>query len=58
MISGVDFEAAAADVITVDVNGRAVPVIGRDALLQNKRAAGRAKDMEDVRWLERHPPER
>lgn len=54
-ISGVDFDAAAADSLTVDVDGRAVPVIGRAALLQNKRAAAREKDLDDVRWLERNP---
>ena len=28
-------------------------VIGREALLRNKRAAGRHKDLDDVEWLER-----
>jgi hypothetical protein len=55
-VSGVDFDTAAADPIRVDVDGRAVPVIGRAALLQNKRAAARDKDLDDVRWLERNPP--
>lgn len=35
------------------VDGRMVPVIGRAALLRNKRAAGRHKDLDDVEWLER-----
>ncbi len=55
-VSGVDFDTAAADPIKVDVDGRAVPIIGRAALLQNKRAAARDKDLDDVRWLERNPP--
>jgi hypothetical protein len=29
-----------------------VPVIGREALLKNKRASGRPKDLADVAWLE------
>ncbi len=55
-VSGIDFDTAAADPITVEVDGRAVPVIGRTALLRNKQAAGREKDLDDVRWLERNPP--
>lgn len=53
-ISGVDFDAAARDVLGVDVEGRRVSVIGREALLQNKRAAARLKDLDDVAWLERN----
>lgn len=33
--------------------GQDVPVIGREDLVLNKRAAGRPKDLEDVRTLER-----
>lgn len=55
-ISGVDFDAAARDAISVEVEGRHVTFIGRAALLQNKRAAARPKDLDDVRWLERNPP--
>jgi hypothetical protein len=33
----------------------AVPVLGREALLQNKRATGRHKDLGDVEALERKP---
>lgn len=50
--SGVSFEAAIADAPRVDVEGRSVPVIGRAALLANKRAAGRHKDLDDVAWPE------
>ena len=53
-ISGVSFDEAAADSLSADVDGRGVPVIGRRALLRNKQAAGRHKDLDDVEWLERH----
>jgi len=53
-ISGVSFDEAASEPIHADVDGRVVPVIGRHALLQNKRAAGRHKDLDDVEWLELH----
>ncbi len=53
-ISGVSFDEAARDALHADVDGRVVPVIGRDALLQNKRTAGRHKDLDDVEWLELH----
>jgi hypothetical protein len=36
----------------VSVQNHAVPFIGRNALLANKRAAGRAKDLADVEALE------
>lgn len=53
-IDGVTFEEAARDARTIDVEGRRVRVIGRAALLKNKRASGRLKDLADVEWLERH----
>ncbi len=55
-ISGVDFDTAAAQALSVDVEGRRVPVIGHAALLANKRAANRDKDRDDVLWLEANPP--
>lgn len=53
-ISGVSFDEAATDPLHADVDGRVVPVIGRQALLRNKRAAGRHKDLDDAEWLEHH----
>ena len=53
-ISGVSYDEAAREPVHADVDGRVVPVIGREALLQNKRAAGRHKDLDDVEWLEVH----
>ena len=55
-ISGVGFDAAMQEHLTVEIDGRGVPVIGRAALIANKKAAGRLKDLDDVQWLEAHPP--
>ena len=46
------FAAAWPDRLTSKVRGRDVPFIGREALLQNKRAAGRKKDLADAELLE------
>lgn len=37
---------------------QAVPVLSREDLIKNKRAAGRDQDLIDVKWLEQHPPKR
>lgn len=50
-ISGVLFEEAWPERVTHDVQGLAVPFIGRAALVKNKRAAGRAKDVADLEAL-------
>ncbi len=52
-IDGVSFDAACIDAGALEVDGRAVRVIGLDALLVAKRAAGRPKDLLDVAALER-----
>jgi len=57
-ISGVTFEEAHASRVTVERNGIPIPLLGRDMLIQNKRAAARPKDLADVDALEhlpRHP---
>ena len=51
-IDGVDFEAARAESLHVSIDDVEVLIIGRDALLANKRASGRAKDLADVEALE------
>ena len=51
-IDGVDFDEAAREALTVTVGDLQVPVIGRRALLANKRASGRAKDLADIEALE------
>ena len=51
--TGIDFDEAALSGASFELEGRRIPVIGRDALLKNKRAAGRAQDLADVEALER-----
>jgi hypothetical protein len=50
-ISGVGFEEAWPDRVTHDVEGLAIPFIGRAAFLKNKRATRRAKDLADLEAL-------
>ncbi len=47
-VSGVSFDEAIADGETFRVQGRDIPIIGRDALIANKKAAGRPQDLADV----------
>lgn len=56
-ISGVEFDEAWPGRKTFKLDGRVIPYIGRDALLTNKRAAGRPKDLADIDWLIANPPE-
>ncbi len=51
-ISGVSFEEAWAGRVEGDLDGVAVHYIGKEMLMQNKRASGRPKDVEDLRVLE------
>ncbi len=53
-VSGVSYDDATRDPLRAEVDGRIILVIGREALLRNKRAAGRHKDLDDVEWLELH----
>ena len=52
-ISGVSFDQALQGSQTFELNGHAIPYIGRAALIQNKKSAARHKDMADVEELER-----
>ncbi len=54
-ISGVGFEDAWAGRATHDVAGMRVPFLGRAALVRNKRASGRAKDLADLEALGETP---
>ena len=45
---GVSFEEAVADGAHFTLEGRRIPVIGRAALVKNKRAAGRPQDLADI----------
>ena len=56
-IAGITFEEAWAtrvEAVMVDEDGRTpIPYLGLDALVANKRAAGRPKDQDDLAYLER-----
>lgn len=49
---GITFDDAVRDGDAFELEGRRVPVIGLEALLQNKRAANREQDIADVKALE------
>lgn len=48
---GITFDEAIAEGTGFTLEGRTIPVIGRAALIKNKRAAGRAQDIADVEAL-------
>lgn len=50
-LTGVDFEAAWADRIVVDLGAVRAPVIGRATLVANKRATDRLQDRSDLKRL-------
>ncbi len=52
-VSGIDFAAATANSETLEVDGRAIRIIGIKALFENKRAAGRPQDIADIAQLEK-----
>jgi hypothetical protein len=49
---GITFDEAVAEGASFTLEGRKIPVIGRAALVKNKRAAGRAQDVADVQAIE------
>jgi hypothetical protein len=51
-ISGVEWEEAWADRVEAPLGSHTVPLLGRRTFLQNKRAAGRPKDLADIDALE------
>jgi hypothetical protein len=51
-IDGVSWDEAWASHRVQDVAGLSVPVIGLEALLKNKKASGRPKDLADLAWFE------
>lgn len=55
-ISGVDFDEASRDCVTASMEGIPVKIIGREALLKNKRGSGRTKDLADAEEIEKTPP--
>ena len=48
---GINFDEAVAEGDSFTLEGRRIPVIGRTALIKNKRAAARAQDVADVEAL-------
>lgn len=54
-ISGVSWEQAWAGHATVNIDGLALPVLGRAELIANKRASGRPKDLRDLAVIEAMP---
>jgi hypothetical protein len=52
-ISGVSFDEALRDAKSFELEGHRIPYIGKAALIANKKAAGRLKDLADVEELER-----
>ena len=54
-ISGVEFAACRARQVDAMIDGVPVRVISRQDLIANKRAAGRGKDLDDLKHLERSP---
>jgi hypothetical protein len=55
-ISGVSFEECETASVEVSIANTRIRVIGRDALVRNKKASGRAKDLADVAMLEASSP--
>lgn len=53
-ISGVTFEEAWQTRALLRVDESEVPALGREAMLKNKRASGRPKDLLDVAAIEKH----
>ena len=51
-IDGVEFNDATDDRAVTSIDGILVPIIGRQQLISNKRAAGRPQDIADLAWLE------
>ena len=47
-ISGVEFDEAVRDAVAASMDGVPVKLIGRRALLKNKRSTGRTKDLADA----------
>jgi len=49
--TGVTFDEAIAEGASFELEGRSIRIIGRSALLKNKRAIGREQDLADVKAL-------
>lgn len=51
LIDGVEFSRAWKNRMMLDVDGVKIPIIGREDLIQNKKAVGRPQDLVDVEKL-------
>ena len=51
-ITGIEYEEAEQQLITIEIEGLAIPVIGLAHLVQNKSAVGRPQDKADVARLQ------
>lgn len=51
-IDGVEFSEAFQNHESVVIENLTVPILSRPFLLRNKKSTGRAKDLNDVLWLE------
>ena len=54
-LTGITWQEASTDTLDLDYDGIPVRVVGREALLANKRATGRAQDLADIEALEGKP---
>lgn len=52
-IDGVEFEDGWQTRLPCQIDGIDLAVLGREALIRNKRASGRPKDLADLAWLEK-----
>jgi hypothetical protein len=57
-IDGVQFADAWSGRVQATLGAVTVPVISREDLIRNKKAAGRLQDLADVEWLEQAPGSR
>ena len=53
-IDGIDFNDTYSDNLMTDVDGIIVPILSARALIKNKEAAGRDKDLLDVKLLKKY----
>ncbi len=55
-IDGVAFDEAWPMRLSAQFADQVAPVLSREDLIRNKRAAGRPRDLLDAKWLETHRP--
>lgn len=55
-ITGIEFDEAWPGRLVSDFGGLRAPFLGRDALIRNKKASGRTKDLADIEAITRQQP--